>query len=155
LGEFARLVEVLSHEHARRNDEEGSASEDAAVAQRLVEELRRHKVELVEARERAALAPDADRQADRVSALREELLGRQRQLRSLLPRPSEGDSVLVCSANAVGTVEAAGGKGADYRIILPSGISSLLPEGDLLLQSEDLPDERWNEMELRASHAEI
>ena len=45
---------------------------------------------------------------------------------------SEGDSVLVCSANAVGTVEAAGGKGADYRIILPSGISSLLPEGDEL-----------------------
>jgi len=27
--------------------------------------------------------------------------------------------------------------------------------GDLILQSEDLPDERWNEMELRASHAEI
>ena len=103
-----------------------------AVGCEQVEELRRHKVKLVEARERAALAPDADRQADRVSALREELLGRQRQLRSLLPRPSEGDSVLVCSANAVGTVEAAGGKGADYRIILPSGISSLLPEGDEL-----------------------
>jgi len=155
LGEFVHLVEELSAIKAQHDDEFGSARAEVTEVQALVDQLRELKVQLRAANLDAGRAGGGGLEVEvgqeLVSRRQDELRRMQRELRSMLPPPGYGDSVLVCSANEIGTVAAQGGPGRAYSIDLSGGRSALIPEDDLLVQSDTLQERRWEEVELRTA----
>jgi calcium-binding protein CML len=155
LGEFVRLVEELAAIKAQQDDEIGSARAEVGEIQALVDQLKELKLQLRTPGMEAGRASGGGLLGDVGHALlsrrQEELRRMQRELRSMLPPPGHGDSVLVCSANEIGTVAAEGGHGRPYSIDLAGGRSAHVAEDDLVLQSDAHKERRWEEVELRTA----